>query len=101
MFMAPAHVVKHDGLMQSFFEQEPFHDFHGDEIPLIRFRAGDDQIAVRFRPASGIEQSFAEIAGRQHRQETELVLPSQAIGLKLRQQVQDGEIHGQLKPRGT
>ena len=73
---APAHVVKHDRLVQLLFHKQPLHDFHGDQVALVGFGAGNDQIAVGFRPAAGVEQAFAKVAGRQHRQQAELILPA-------------------------
>lgn len=53
-------------------------------------------IAVRFRSADAVEKSFAEIAGGEAGDQTELILPADAIRLELIQEIEHGETHAKL-----
>ena len=97
---APPHIVKHDRAGQSLGFEEAFHELHRHQVALVGFGAGDDDLAVAFRPRVRVQQAFGEVAGRQQLQEPELVLPAQAIGLEFLEQVEGRKIALQLLARG-
>lgn len=53
-------------------------------------------MAVALGPGLGIQEALTEIAWRQEVQETKLILPAQAIGLELVEQVEHGEVATEL-----
>ena len=101
IFGAPAHIVEHHGLVQPLGLEQPLHQLHGDEVALISLRGGDDHVAVALWPANGIEQPFGEIRRRPQRHQTELILPTHAVGFEFAHQVEHGQVVPQLFPRGV
>ena len=101
MLGPPADVVEHHRAGQSLGLEQPLHQLHRHEVPLVGLGAGDHDVAVPFGPGVRVEQPFGEVAGRQQLQQAELVLPAQAVGLELVEQVEHGQVAAELLAGGV
>lgn len=96
VFPAPADVVEHDGIGEALGVEEPLHHLHGHEVALVGLGAGDDGMAVSLGPGVRVEEAFGEVAGGEEVEEAELILPAQAVGGELVDEVKDGEVAAEL-----
>src|SRR5213593_3939066 len=85
--------------MEPFLLQDSLHELHGNEVSLVRFRGGDDQIPARLWPADGIEEALAKVAGGKQGKEPKLVLPADAISPEFPDDIEHGQVHAELLPR--
>ena len=95
----PADVVEHHGAGQPLRLEEALHQLHRHEVALVGLGAGDDDVAVPLGPGVRVQQPLAEVARRQEVQQAELVLPAQAVGLELVEQVEHGQVAAELLAR--
>ena len=100
MLGSPADVVEHDRAGQALGLEEPLHQLHRDQVALVGLGAGDDDVAVALGPGVRVEQALGEVAGRQQLQQAELILPAQAVGLELVEQVEHGQVAAKLLAGG-
>ena len=96
MLGPPADVVEHHRPVQALGFEEALHQLHRDEVALVGLGAGDDDVAVRLGAGVRVEQALGEVAGGQEREQAELVLPAQAVGLELVEQVEHGQVAAEL-----
>ena len=92
----PADVVEHDRAGQALGFEQALHQLHRHQVPLVGLGAGDHDVAVPLGPGVRVQQALGEVAGRQQLQQAELVLPAQAVGLELVEQVEDGQVTAKL-----
>ena len=101
MLGPPADVVEHDGRRA---------------VPWLRAGRFISSIGTRFPWSASVlvittwplpsgrqcefKQTFGEVAGRKQFEQPELVLPAQAVGLELVEQVEDGQVAAELLARG-
>ena len=80
---APAHVVEHHRLVQALLLEQALHQLHGDDVALVGLGGAGDGVAVRLGATGRVEEALGEVGGRAQRDEAELVLPADAVGLEL------------------
>ena len=97
---SPADVVEHDGAGQALGFEDSLHQLHRHQVSLVGLGAGDHDVAVPFGPGVRVQQPLGEVAGRKQLEQAELVLPAQAVGLELGEQVEDGQVAAKLLAGG-
>ena len=98
---APAHVVEHHRLVEPLRLEEPLQQLHRHEVALVGLGASRRSVSpfVSGRQAE-LSSPSAKSDGGRSGMEAELVLPAQAVGLELLDQLEHGQVVAELLAGG-